>query len=136
MRKVGTTPVPPFLGALIYWGLMPYLGMNVPLFQEVYLFCVFSIKLCPIRGKNNDSLGQFSWFDRSYIKALMWRACFKNYTFNLEKGHFWVLDVVGNKCPRPPDSIALDCAPQGQWERFTGTISRFRRSYKGPNVKG
>ena len=64
----------PFLRGLVYWGSMPYLGMNVPLPSGICPFCVFSIKLCPIGGKNNDSLGQSSWFDRSYKGTIMWRV--------------------------------------------------------------
>ena len=47
-------------------------------------------------------------------------------------------EFSGSKCPRPPtDSTALDCwlCPSGAMERFTGTISRFRRRYGGPKVK-
>ena len=62
---------------------------------------------------------------------------FKNDSFYLEKGalfgcgNFWGASAPGPLIP-PPMTVPL----QGQWERFTGTISRFRRHYKSPIVKG
>ena len=58
---------------------------------------------------------------------------FKNYTLNFKKGHFLgVVNFGGASAPLPPDSTALE----GQMRKIHGTISRFWRSYKGPNVKG
>ena len=61
----------------------------------------------------------------------------KKGTFHLEKGHFLGVGNFGRASAlgsliAPPLTVPL----QGQWERFTGTISRFRRRYKGPNVTG
>ena len=58
MRKVGMTPVPPFLKGIILRVNALYLGMIVPLHSGICPLCVFSIKLCPIRGKNNASFGR------------------------------------------------------------------------------
>ena len=63
---------------------------------------------------------------------------FKNDSFYLEKnGTVLGVGIFGEQVPPaplipPPLTVPL----QGQWERFTGTISWFRRRYKGPKVKG
>ena len=55
--------------------------------------------------------------------------CFKNYTFNLEIGHFLGVGILGEQTPpppQPPDSTAFDCAPSGAMRKVHG--GQFPRS--------
>ena len=113
-------------------GLNASLGHKVPLCQR----CAFSITVPrngqknTFRDKNIEEICPFPHRRRGVFY-------FKNDTFYLEKGALLGCGNFGSaSAPRPPDSIALDCALSGQCERFTGTISRFRRPYKSPNVSG
>ena len=84
-------------------------------------------------------LGTKYWGNLSYPSTKKGQVLLlKLHFFYLEKGTFWVLELVGEQAPPPPDSyhLWLHVPLQGQRERFTGTIDRFRRCYKGPNVKG
>ena len=92
-----------------------------PSFKNLPTLCIILHKTVPhYSGKTNDSLGQVSWFNRSYIKALMWRA---------------KCPIKAWRCPfaHVVSSLYNYCAPSGAKQRFTGIFSRFRHRYKGPN---
>ena len=93
-----------------------------PSFRNLPTLCILHKTVPHYRGKTNDSLGQFSWFSRSYIEALMWRAKWPIKAWRCPFAHFV--------------SSLYNCVPSGAKQRFTGTNSRFRRRYKGPNELG
>ena len=106
---------------------MPYLGMNVPFPSGICPLCVFSIKLCPIflGAKiiiNWDNLPGSTVSIKpkgTYVRAKCMKA--------------WRCPFYFAHCV----SSLYNCAPLGaKKKRFPGTISRFRRRYKGPNYEG
>ena len=92
--------------------------MNVRLPSGICPLCVFSIKLCPIIGAKLRS--HWDNFPGSTVPIkIMWRAKCPIKLWRCPFAHFV--------------SSLYNCAPLGAKQRFTGTISRFRRHYMGPN---